>query len=111
MSDSKYGRIFTEQDVLDFVQSTLQAYFGENARIDHEAVKGRLAQFEGRFPQDEPIFVLRGQDRKALAGIRAYNLACTPETSPMEHLEAITNAIDLFERFRIDNPDRMKHPD
>lgn len=58
-------------------------------------------------PDSEPIFVLRAQDMHALHAMRHYLVFCTEP----DHQHAVLKRIEAFERFALDNPDRMKEPD
>ena len=58
-------------------------------------------------PDDEPVFIFRGQDRKALAAMVAY---CTI-LDDLDHRASVKRAIDAFREFMEKHPDRMKEPD
>jgi hypothetical protein len=58
-------------------------------------------------PDDEPIFIFRGKDAKALHGLREYFAHCTDA----HHMAAISQRIEDFKRFARLNPERMKEPD
>jgi len=58
-------------------------------------------------PDDEPLFILRAQDIKALPIILAYKIICRDIT----HIAGIVKSIEDFTRFRDSHPDRMKEPD
>lgn len=58
-------------------------------------------------PDFEPVFILRGQDEKAIYALRAYaNLVSDPE-----HAQALALRIAAFENFAATHPDLMKEPD
>ena len=77
-----------------------QKYRIENNRI--------LKKTDGKpIPDDEPVFILRGQDRLALAAMVGYSLVI----SDLEHKAEVVKAINLFREFRTNNPERMKEPD
>jgi hypothetical protein len=110
MSDSKYGRIFTEAEVENLVHvagvtgrdyaSLVQSAVGKDGNFDSAYV----------FPEDEPLFILRAQDRRALAAIREYYAQCM-NVCDQNHLDAIEKAMSDFDKFRQTYPDRMKIPD
>lgn len=58
-------------------------------------------------PSDEPVFVLRSRDCKALATIRAYQSNFSPTS---EHWKIIQAVINDFTKFRNENPDKMGEP-
>jgi len=58
-------------------------------------------------PDDEPLFILRSQDRNALPVLLAYNMICLD----LEHKAGVVKSISDFTEFRNKNPDRMKEPD
>lgn len=58
-------------------------------------------------PDDEPLFILRGQDIKALPLLLAYNIIC----QNLKHIAGIVESIGDFTRFRDNHPERMKEPD
>ena len=57
-------------------------------------------------PLDEPVFVLRAKDLLALHTLYEYELRCAEG----EHKEAIIDRILDFQKFKTDNPDKMKAP-
>ncbi len=56
---------------------------------------------------DEPVFILRGQDRNAVRTLHYYRGLCIDP----DHKEAVKKVINLFSRFRGRNPQRIKEPD
>ena len=105
MADSKYGRIFTEDDVRSLMYEASQT--GAKT-VD---ILRMIADFKGRFPKDEPVFVLRAKDRRSLSPIRQYYQTCTTAERPAEHLDGIEHAMAAFEDFRTAHPDHLKEPD
>jgi hypothetical protein len=84
MADGKYGRLFTEADVIALVN----AAEGErpDEALDLSVVMERAAGdgWTPRFPADEPLFLLRGQDLAAVITVWTYaaeatRLGCTPD--------------------------------
>lgn len=75
----------------------------------YDAVDGRLVnRTTGKpIPDDEPVFVLRAQDRKALAALKRYRDDCEYP----DQKAAIAKRIDEFAAFQKNHPDRMKEPD
>ncbi len=70
---------------------------------------GRLcSRATGRaIPDDEPVFVLRAQDRKAHVALMAYCRACDDEA----HRDNVLQRLGDFEAFGLQHPDRLKEPD
>lgn len=65
-------------------------------------------------PEDEPVFILRGQDRVASQGIADYGRALERydgaiRPMPIEH--DVWTRYEEFERFAVNHPERMKTPD
>lgn len=58
-------------------------------------------------PDDEPVFILRAQDRKALAALTAYHAV----VDTLEQKASITTSIEDFRVFQYQHPERMKEPD
>jgi len=59
-------------------------------------------------PDDEPVFVLRSKDRKALASLICYMVVLELGS---EHRAGVQGAVDAFQRFSAEYPERMKEPD
>ncbi len=57
-------------------------------------------------PDDEPIFIFRAKDRKALAALVAYNSVL----DKLEQKAAVTKTINDFRAFQEKNPDLMCEP-
>lgn len=57
-------------------------------------------------PDDEPIFILRAQDRNAAAAIAAYMQTC----QSADHRAVVKSRLIDFQTFALENPDRMKEP-
>jgi len=58
-------------------------------------------------PDDEPLFILRAQDRNALATLMAYVSICVN----LEHRRNVMKTVNDFTNFRNNNPEKMKEPD
>lgn len=58
-------------------------------------------------PESEPVYVLRGRDRGALATIRVNQSQFAPTS---EHWKVIQNVIDDFTKFSQENQEKMGHP-
>lgn len=106
--DSKYGRLFTQTDV-----ETIVELLDPNG-FDAASVQAAIDELgsQAQFPADEPLFLLRGQDRYALSGIMTYRDSCSnsPTIAPT-HMENVDTAIDTFRQYATDNYTTMKEPD
>jgi len=73
---------------------------------------GRIVnRFSGEpIPDDEPIFFFRARDKHALEVLRYYKVVCRDDGCTDWHLGMLRDAIQDFERFKNDHPDRMKQP-
>lgn len=58
-------------------------------------------------PDDEPVFIFRAKDRRALTALTAYYAAIT---NP-EHAKAVAVRIESFKTFAAAHPARMREPD
>ena len=57
-------------------------------------------------PDDEPLFIFRAQDRKALPALVAYNMVL----DCLEQKESVMKSINDFRDFQERHPERMKEP-
>lgn len=62
-------------------------------------------------PDDEPIFILRGQDKAASTTIDDYGVNAEDAGATREFVVGLREAFDRFEQWANDNPDKMKTPD
>ena len=58
-------------------------------------------------PHDEPIFLLRGQDRHLLPTLADYRMRCKDNT----HVAAVEQREDAIWHWQKRNIDRLKEPD
>lgn len=58
-------------------------------------------------PHDEPVFIFRARDLKALNALYAYHAVIDDDA----HTEAVWARVMDFRRFALTMPDRMKEPD
>ena len=110
MADNKYGEIYTEDEVVQIVQLAVQdAVHSVSNGENPEEVKARFTEGDIRevartdlnrkFKPGEPLFILRGQDRRALGAVRWYRDHQWPNSDPA-HLERIDEAVAFFEQYR-----------
>lgn len=57
-------------------------------------------------PEDEPVFIFRAKDIKALAALVAYSMV----VDNLEQKESIQKSVEDFRRFQAENPDKMGEP-
>lgn len=62
-------------------------------------------------PHDEPIFVIRAQDKAACATLIDYADNSERVGASKQFVDAIDGIADDFEKFAIEHPDRQKVPD
>lgn len=90
-----------------------------NQEPKYEIKEGKLVNRQSgvAIPDDEPVFILRAQDKHAAEAIEAYYEilaeaeAGEGETITDETLEAVDARVVQFEKFAIKHPSRMKEPD
>ena len=61
---------------------------------------------EKPIPDDEPLFIFRAKDRKALAALVAYSMIL----DNLDQKAEVTKTIQDFRAFQEKNPDRMAEP-
>ena len=110
MADGKYGEVYTEDEVVAVVQMAVDGVFEMLAEgDDEEQIRERYSEgnirevarteVERVFKPGEPLFILRGQDRRALGAVRWYRDHQWPNAAP-EHIESIDEAVLFFEQWR-----------
>jgi len=57
-------------------------------------------------PDNEPLFIFRAKDRKALSALIAYNMIL----DNLDQKAEVTKSINDFRRFQEDNPEKMGEP-
>ena len=58
-------------------------------------------------PDEEPLFIFRAQDRKALPALVAYNVIL----DNLDQKAEVMKSINDFRKFQEKFPERMKEPD
>jgi hypothetical protein len=134
MAEGKYGRLFTEADVHRLLRyahdrgvtaGMLEEGAGGLAEGDRRSVPPTLREIEDEqveltFPADEPLFLLRGQDKAARMAIGPargdqrrmdYLAACVRAGVSIEHVQGICDAAQGMAEWQAANPDRVKVPD
>jgi hypothetical protein len=109
--DNKYGRIFTASDVekiLEWVEDNTNSASNIDCDGILEAMDEEGVRF--KFDVDEPLFVLRGRDKRAAGAIMHYRDHQAP-SAPDNHTEAIQRAFRAFNDYRETHPGMMKEPD
>ena len=64
-----------------------------------------------QIPDDEPVFILRGQDLLALETVRHWMILARRAGVNAEKMRAVELHHDAILNFRIGNPNRVKVPD
>lgn len=126
MADSKYGRLFTQDDVEGLLDRVVNQVVQATASDDElervqEAVNRARASFDmvdpikpgdsgSRFPEDEPLFLLRGQDLFAPFAIDAY-AGRLHELGDVGLANEVGEAASSVRAWQRENPGRVKLPD
>ena len=77
--------------------------------IDSEIHRNLIVKSTGKIvSENEPVYVLRACDNKALATIRVSQSNFAPTS---KHWKIIQDVIDDFTKFRKENPELMKEPE
>ena len=75
-----------------------------------EGKYGRITTERGDIPDDEPVFLIRAQDRVAVALLDRYAMLAEAAGSPPRHLTGTREAIERFVAWQSEHPDRVKTP-
>lgn len=114
MADRKYGRIYTESDIEKiFAELAAQTVIDPNRRViefPSPDIIIKALDDEGKLtiPEDEPTFLIRGQDNVALHAIGFYRSVAVDLGA---NLQTVTEAYADFIRWRHENPSKCKVPD
>jgi hypothetical protein len=109
--DTKYGRIFTEDDVVAMVVQATHDMAGVDRGMSEDQARPPNAGYPAKIDPLEPVFMLRGQDKAALGTVTAYRGLAEEEGASDEVLDSIDGAIEGFREFAYANPDKMKVAD
>jgi hypothetical protein len=113
MADNKYGRVFTQGDVekiLDFLYDEEYLRTDDDLGVDDILRDMDAKEVRFKFEPDEPIFVLRGHDKRAAGAIKHY-LDHQGPRAPENHVNGIMAAFRSFNVYREENPGKMREPD
>jgi hypothetical protein len=115
--DNKYGRVFTTSDVEKILEASTRkdapdSWWTDHGDLDFDAMLADMDDMGVRFKfePDEPLFILRGRDRRAEAAVRFYGAHQSPN-APANHLDAILKAVTAFSEYAATKPGQMKEPD
>lgn len=74
----------------------------------YKILNGQLVKRLGEkpIPDNEPLFILRAKDRKALATLVAYNMIL----DNLDQKAEVTKSINDFRAFQEQNPEKIKEP-
>jgi hypothetical protein len=75
-----------------------------------EGKYGKITTERGSIPDDEPVFLLRAQDRLSVQAIEAYMRLCQVNGCPSPHLEALDEVFLAFVNWQGQHPRRVKIP-
>ena len=79
--------------------------------MGYDGKYGQVTTERKEIPEDEPVIVLRAQDRYMLAALRSYWQACTEGGAGEEHLAAVAETRERVIRWQRANPGKVKVPD
>lgn len=125
MAESKYGRLYTAQDVMMIASEfgnrvadvAVRAHMtgeptsrDELRRMLERTLRSPENERLATFPAGEPLFVLRAQDEHAMKTLGCY-YSLLGDASPDEHLTGVAMAMRAFAEWQSEHPDRVKDPD
>jgi hypothetical protein len=64
---------------------------------------GKVTTEQGFIPPDEPVFIIRAQDRLALLLLEHYRLLCVDARSTVKHLQGIGDMLVMFREWQAKN--------
>jgi hypothetical protein len=109
--DNKYGRIFTFSDV-EKILEWVEGNTNSASAIDAEEIISSMDEEGVRFkwPVDEPLFILRGRDKRARGTVRYYADHQSAQ-APFNHMNAVEQAYRSFDKYADEHAEQMKEPD
>lgn len=74
----------------------------------YKILNGQLVKQVGEkpIPDDEPLFIFRAKDRKALAALVAYSMIL----DNLDQKAEVTKSVNDFRAFQEKNPEKMGEP-
>lgn len=69
---------------------------------------GEVTTTEKTFHENEPVFIIRGQDPLATQIIHHYRDAAIRKGCDREHIDAVSRAIEEFHKWQNENSDLVK---
>lgn len=82
-----------------------------NPKPAEDGKYGLITSSKKQFHTGEPLFLLRGADKKAVPFLHEYLLDCQDGGCSREHVAGIETAIDRFTEWQRNNPTLVKLPD
>jgi len=61
-------------------------------------------------PEEEPLVLFRARDHLAVSLLEHYRMLCEVDGCNSFQLGLVDELIDLFSRFAVEHPERMKQP-
>lgn len=110
--DSKYGRIYTQDDVKRLVTEAYEqgARYGMSGFNETWTQRFLTAQ-NCHFPADEPIFVLRAQDKLAPDVVDYWSTRAAGRDVDQSAVDSASKCADEMDEWQENNPDKVKLPD
>lgn len=78
-----------------------------HAREDYS----RIQDPEGKIPEDEPVFLIRGQDPLAPEAVRDYARRALYHGAKLDLVEACEGQAVAMEQYQVDHPESVHTPD
>jgi hypothetical protein len=72
---------------------------------------GKVTLERGSIPEDEPVFVLRSQDKLAPRLLEYYEMMCKAQGATETQVEAVVRAGEGMRAWQVEHHDRVKLPD
>lgn len=104
MADNKYGRIFTEQDVVEILSHA-------NPDISLGEILENVDPGDLKFPADEPLFLIRAQDQLAPQAVTNYLSMSQANGVNSDQQELVARTVNDIKSFQRDNAGKVKLPD
>lgn len=73
-----------------------------------EGKYGKILVEKKEIPEDEPVFLFRGQDPRAPNAVRRYAQECLAYGCPTEYVDDVFAAADRMSAWQKANPGRVK---
>jgi hypothetical protein len=83
----------------------------EETDMAYDGKYGQVTTERGNIGDDEPVFVIRAQDKLSAEVIDFYRSLCTAYEAGPDHIRAVETTWNRFEEWQVNNHSKMKVPD